>query len=69
MPQFSFVHCADLHLDSPFVGMGRLEEKFAKVATTLRDATFNAFMTVIQLCLDRKVDFLLVAGDVYDGGP
>jgi DNA repair exonuclease SbcCD nuclease subunit len=37
------------------------------VVQSLRDATFQAFDAVIDLCLEREVDFLLVAGDVYDG--
>ena len=67
MPPFSFVHAADIHLDSPFVGIGRLPDEHSHVAETLRDATFGAFEAVIQICIDRQVDFLLIAGDVYDG--
>jgi DNA repair protein SbcD/Mre11 len=67
MPAFSFVHAADLHLDSPFVGIGRLPEEQGQIVRALREATFEAFDAVIDLCLEREVDFLLVAGDVYDG--
>lgn len=67
MPAFSFVHTADLHLGSPFVGLGRLPEGESGVVQELRDATFKAFDSVIDLCIRRRVDFLLVAGDVYDG--
>ena len=65
MPSFSFVHTADLHLDSPFLGLGRLAQD--GIADELRQATFKAFDSVINLCIQRSVDFLLVAGDVYDG--
>jgi DNA repair exonuclease SbcCD nuclease subunit len=64
MPAFSFVHTADLHLDSPFSALGLQHPHLADI---MRSATFEAFEKVIQLCLDEKVDFLLVAGDVYDG--
>jgi exonuclease SbcD len=64
---FSFVHAADLHLDSPFLGLGRLPALQSTVVDELREATFRAFDSVIDLCLRKKVDFLLVAGDVYDG--
>ena len=37
------------------------------VAAALREATFRAYNNIIQLCLDERVDALLVAGDVYDG--
>ncbi len=67
MPSFSFVHTADLHLDSPFLGLGKLPEAQEQVVRALREATFEAFDAVIELCLQQRVDFLLVAGDVYDG--
>jgi DNA repair exonuclease SbcCD nuclease subunit len=60
---FSFVHCSDLHLDSPFAGVAEVDEEVAEV---LQEATFEAFSNVVDLCLERSVDFLLVAGDVYD---
>lgn len=67
MPAFSFVHAADFQLDSPFVGLGRLPEGQSQVVEHLREATFRAFESVVELCLEKRVDFLLVAGDVYDG--
>jgi len=33
----------------------------------LQQATFQTYMNIIQLCMDEKVDALLVAGDIYDG--
>ncbi|MDA1162223.1 MAG: DNA repair exonuclease [Planctomycetota bacterium] len=67
MSSFRFVHAADLHLDSPFVGLGRLPAVHASIVQELRQATFKAFDAVIDLCLSENVDFLLIAGDVYDG--
>ena len=64
MPCFSFVHAADLHLDSPF---STLSYNNQEIVNRLRTSTFEAFDNLIQLCLDRRVDFLLVAGDIYDG--
>lgn len=64
MTRFSFVHASDLHLDSPFVGV---TTRAPEIAETLRRATFDAFDNVVRLCLDRRADFLLVAGDVHDG--
>ena len=60
---FSFVHAADLHLDSPFRG---LTTQVPEIARALRDATFTAFDHLVQLCLDARIDFLVVAGDVFD---
>ena len=59
----SFVHAADLHLDSPFKGIRETEPH---VADILRRATFDAYERVIKLCIDRRVDALLVAGDIFD---
>jgi DNA repair exonuclease SbcCD nuclease subunit len=63
MKEFSFVHTGDIHLDSPFKG---LTVPSPQVAKRLRDATFDAYEALIDLCLERHVAFLLVAGDVYD---
>ncbi len=61
---FTFVHCADLHLDSPFEGLGGVAP--ALVAQTLRQATFRAFDNVVALALAESAAFLVIAGDVYD---
>jgi len=61
---FKFVHTADLHLDSPFGGISEVDEH---VGERLREATFETFDRIINLCLEHDVAFLLVAGDVYDG--
>ena len=65
MPNFRFVHAADLHLDSPFSGLRTIAPD--NVTNALRQATFDAYENIIDLCLDERVDALLVAGDVYDG--
>jgi len=59
----SFVHTADLHLDSPFTGISGIDPELGE---RLSKATFNAYDAVIELCMDKEVDFLLIAGDVYD---
>jgi exonuclease SbcD len=64
MKPFSFIHTADLHLDSPFTGLRQVD---GTVASLIKDSTFRAFDNVVDLALRHKVDFLLVAGDVYDG--
>ena len=64
MADLTFVHAADLHLDSPFHGLRSVD---AEIGAALREATFRAFDNIIALCRDRRVDALLVAGDVFDG--
>ena len=61
---FSFVHCADLHLDSPFEG---IQAAAPAIAAVLREATFTAFDRIIDLAIEEAVDFIVVAGDVHDG--
>ena len=64
IPDFSFVHAADLHLDTPFKGIGSTAPF---VAEQLREASLAAFDSLVELCLERRAAFLVVAGDVYDG--
>ena len=61
---FSFLHAADLHLDSPFTSVGGFPDD---VATTLREASLRAWDALIQTAIDRDVAFVLLAGDIYDG--
>jgi len=63
MSDLRFIHAADLHLGSPFKGLKSLDRKLGEI---LVDATFAAFNNIIETCLARKADFLLVAGDVFD---
>lgn len=60
---FSFIHAADLHLDTPFTGMGSLP---GKLRERVLHSTFVAYDHLIQLCINHNVDFLLLAGDIYD---
>jgi len=60
---FRFVHCADLHIDTPFAG---LQTADAFVADALRRASSEAVNVVVDLCISEHADFLLIAGDVFD---
>ena len=61
---FSFVHTADIHLDSPLRSLALLDPDLAEL---IGDATRLAFERTIDLCLDERVDALMLAGDLYDG--
>jgi exonuclease SbcD len=63
MPKIKFIHTADLHLDTPFKGLSNLN---ADLANKLKDATFKSFKRIIDLCIERKVDFLIISGDIFD---
>jgi DNA repair protein SbcD/Mre11 len=59
-----FVHAADLHLDSPLGGLERYE---GAPVERIRGATRRALENLVDLCLAEEVDFLLIAGDLFDG--
>ena len=59
-----FIHCSDLHLDSPLLGLERYP---GAPVDALRGATREALSNLVGLALERQVDFVVVAGDVYDG--
>jgi DNA repair exonuclease SbcCD nuclease subunit len=61
---FSFIHTADLHLDSPFKELSEINNT---ISSELIESTFSAFNNIVDICLEKKVDFLLIAGDIYDG--
>jgi len=58
-----FVHAADLHLDAPFKG---IDANDARVREELVAAPLGALDAVVAACIERDVDFLVLAGDVYD---
>ncbi len=59
-----FLHTGDLHLDSPVTGL--ITQAPPEVLAVLRDATTRAWRNVVRTALDERVDFLLVAGDVFE---
>jgi len=61
---FKFIHAADVHLDSPLRGLSRYE---SAPEESIRDACRRAFENLVDLAIDEKVSFVLLAGDLYDG--
>ncbi len=61
---FRFIHTADLHLDSP---LRSLSLRNADLAGLIGDATRQALVRIVDLCLEEQVDALIIAGDLYDG--
>jgi len=59
-----FIHAADIHLDSPLRGLSRYE---SAPKESIRDACRRAFENLIELAIEEKVSFVLLAGDLYDG--
>lgn len=63
MNSIRFIHAADLHLDSPFKGLNFLPPE---IFHEVRESTFLAFTNLVDVALKAKVDFLLLAGDLFD---
>ncbi|MEM6672836.1 MAG: metallophosphoesterase [Planctomycetota bacterium] len=61
---FSFLHAADLHLDSPLRGLAAYPG--APVAE-LRLASREAFAGLVRTAIERDVAFVVLAGDLFDG--
>ena len=59
------VHAADIHLDSPLRGLGRLGDE--ELAGRLRLATREAFGNLVRYVIEAEPDALVIAGDIYDG--
>ncbi|MFE8700221.1 exonuclease SbcCD subunit D [Cytobacillus sp. FJAT-54145] len=63
MNEIKFIHAADLHLDSPMVGLKHLPKHIFK---RLQESTFQALKTLIDKAISSKVDFVILAGDLFD---
>jgi exonuclease SbcD len=60
-----FIHCADVHLDTPLQGLAQYP---GAPANEIRNATRRAFERVLGTAISERVDFVVVAGDLYDTG-
>jgi exonuclease SbcD len=61
---FKFIHAADIHIDSPLRGLATFE---GAPVERIRSATREAFRNLVQLAIEEKVAFVLIAGDLWDG--
>ena len=62
--RWTFLHAADIHLDSPLLGLARYE---GAPVERFRDATRAALRKLVDVALDEEPRFLVIAGDLYDG--
>ncbi|MFN0128309.1 MAG: exonuclease SbcCD subunit D [Verrucomicrobiales bacterium] len=60
---FRFLHTADLHLDSPMIGLASRE---GAAVDAILSASRRAFENLINLAIAEQVAFVVIAGDVYD---
>ena len=59
---FSFVHCADLHLGSRFWG---IRQSNTSLGERLYKSTFMSFSKIVDIAIE-KADFMVISGDIYD---
>lgn len=59
----TFLHAADLHLGSP---LRAVEDASPSFAERLNEATYDAFGRIIDVAVEQGVDFVVIAGDLYD---
>lgn len=64
MAGFRFIHAADIHLDSPLRGLSAYA---GAPVEDMRSATRRALENLTTLAIDEQVDFVVIAGDLYDG--
>ncbi len=59
-----FIHAADVHLDSPLLGLDSYE---GAPVEAIRRATRLALQKLVDLAISERVALILLAGDLYDG--
>ncbi|WP_305069255.1 metallophosphoesterase family protein [Lichenibacterium dinghuense] len=62
--EFTFLHAADLHLDSPLLG---LSSRAADLASRVGQASRRAFDRLVDLAIEERCPFVVLAGDTFDG--
>src|ERR1700726_273327 len=62
--RFTFIHAADLHIDSPLAGLS-LKDK--TVADRFAQAGRHAVQALVEEAISSKAAFLIIAGDIFDG--
>lgn len=62
----SFIHCADLHIGTPFKGVAERCTADKNDYSEILRAPEKALKKIIDTALKEKVDFVLFAGDIMD---
>lgn len=60
-----FIHAADLHLDSPFLGLQNHTIP-RDLWNKIRNSTFTSFERIVNDAIEQNVDFVLLVGDLFD---
>ncbi|MBG9984083.1 DNA repair exonuclease [Aerococcaceae bacterium DSM 111022] len=57
------MHLADLHLDSPFIGVSK---HLRSLHHNLVNAPYNSFRKAVDIAINEELDAVVIAGDIYD---
>ena len=60
MKKIKILHTADIHFDTPFSGMT------PKEALKSKEELKQVFEKIIKMTLEKEIDILLIAGDIFD---
>jgi DNA repair exonuclease SbcCD nuclease subunit len=63
MKPVSFIHCADLHIETPFKGITEIQPELQEL---LYQSTYQSFNNIVELAIEKQVDCVVIAGDIYD---
>lgn len=63
--KLKFIHAADLHLESPFKGL-KNDETPNGLWKQIYESTFKSFERIVNDAIEYDVDFVLLAGDLFD---
>ena len=58
-----FIHCADLHLDSPFKSKSHLAPS---IFEDVQNSAYESFKKIVDTALKEEVDFVRIVGDLFD---
>lgn len=63
MKEISFIHAADIHLGSSLNVGGKYNEQ---ISSYIENAVYSAFARICDQAINKEVDFVILAGDVFD---
>ena len=62
-----FVHCADIHLDAPFISLGIKDSHSLVGKSALRRMDLkNTFESIMKIAEDEGAGFVFISGDLYE---
>lgn len=67
MKRIKFVHCADIHLDAPFISLGiKDNNSFTSKSALRRMDLKNTFKNIMKLAQDEGAGYIFISGDLYE---